>query len=330
MTTTFDPYLRPPEPAPPRRHRTIGHPLGGSQRGPRRPLPPLPGATAVAVWFAFSVALLAIWVFGFAFGLSAVQEQRTQQGLYSQFRTALTPSEAPAIGGNIAPDTPIALLQAPDIGLRDVVIVEGTASDDLREGPGHRRDTPLPGQAGVSVLMGRSVTYGAPFRDVSRLAAGDALTFLTGQGTFTYDVTDVRRAGDPLPTPLPAGESRVVLMTSEGSGWQRGWAPSHVVYVDAQLVNSVTDTVKASTAPVAAPPGQLAVIPADEEAMQGDSSALLPLILWLEALVVVAVGCAWGRGRWGRWQTWIVGVPLVLAVVWGATNCAMQLLPNLL
>ena len=37
-------------------------------------------------------------------------------------------------------------MQIPAIGLHDVVIVEGTDSGDLRDGPGHRRDTPLPGQ----------------------------------------------------------------------------------------------------------------------------------------------------------------------------------------
>ena len=64
--------------------------------------------------------------------------------------------------------------------------------------------------------------------------------------------------------------------------------------------------------------------------MQGDTSALFPLVLWLQGLVLVAVGCAWGRGRWGRWQIWLVGLPAVVAVVWGATDCAMELLPNLL
>jgi sortase A len=85
-----------------------------------------------------------------------------------------------------------------------------------------------------------------------------------------------------------------------------------------------------STAPVAAPAGRPNAVPADEEPMQSDSSVLMPLVLWLEALAIVAVACAWAGSRWGRWETWLVGVPLVLAVVWGATNCGMQLLPNLL
>jgi sortase A len=329
MTTTIDPPVgtRVPPPKPPGRNRFR---RTRPQRAPRPPLPPLSPGLAAVVWFFFTVALLVVWVFGYAFGLSAVQEQRSQARLYAAFRTDLTPSEAPAIGGNIAPDTPIALMQAPSIGLKDAVVVEGTGSADLRQGPGHRRDTPLPGQAGVSVLMGRSVTYGGPFRSITKLLPGERLTFLTGQGTFTYQVMDVRRAGDLLPTPLPPNGARVVLVTSEGSGWRRGWAPDTTVYVDAQLIKSDTGSASAGTSPVAAPTGRPNAVPADEQPMQVDSSVLMPLVLWLEALVVVAVVCAWGGSRWGRWETWLVGVPLVLAVVWGATNCAIQLLPNLL
>jgi sortase A len=302
----------------------------GGSRPARAPLPPLSAPLAVTRWVAVAVGLLALWVVGYALGPSAVQEQRSQQQLYAQFREALTPAKGAAIGGDIARGTPVALMSATAIGLHDVMVVEGTASGDLRDGPGHRRDTPLPGQPGVSVLMGRSVTYGGPFRTIARLDAGDALTFRTGQGRFTYHVMDVRRAGDPFPIQLAAGESRVVLVTSEGSGWQTGWAPDHVLYVDARLVSADTDTGSVSAAPVPAPPGSPSVVPPDEQVMQGDSTAIFPLVLWLQALVLVAIGYGWGRGRWGRWQVWLVSVPMVVAVVWGATDCAMELLPNLL
>ena len=310
---------------PPTRRRSLRRP-----RAPRAPLPPLSAPLAVARWVAVAVGLLALWVVGYALGPSAVQEQRSQQQMYAQFREALTPAKGAAIGGAIARGTPVALMKAPAIGLRDVMVVQGTASGDLRKGPGHRRDTPLPGQPGVSVLMGRSVAYGAPFRAIAKLSAGDTLTFRTGQGRFTYQVMDVRRAGDPLPIQMGAGESRVVLVTSDGSGWQSGWAPDHVVYVDAKLVVADTGSGSASATPVPAPPGSPAVVPPDEQVMHGDTSALFPLVLWLQALVLVALGYGWGRGRWGRWQIWLVSVPIVVAVVWGATDCAMELLPNLL
>lgn len=335
MTATMDTEVgsAPPsdgaDPPPPPRRRLPRRRAGGP-RALRAPLPPLSAPVSIAVRVAVSVAVLALWGVGFALGPSAVQEQRSQQQLYAQFREALTPTKGAAIGGDIPPGTPVALMNLPAIGLHDVMLVEGTSSGDLRDGPGHRRDTPLPGQPGVSVLMGRSVAYGAPFREIANLSAGDSLTFRTGQGKFVYQVMGVRRAGDPLPVQLAAGGSRVVLVSSEGSGWQQGWAPDHVVYVDAQLVQADTGNGSKSATPVPSPAGRPSVVPPVEQAMQGDTSALFPLVLWLQALVLVAVGCAWGRGRWGRWQIWLVGLPLVLAVMWGATDCALELLPNLL
>jgi sortase A len=37
----------------------------------------------------------------------------------------------------------------------------------------------------------------------------------------------------------------------------------------------------------------------------------------------------WAWLRWGRWQTWLVGLPLCLAVLWGISENALLLLPNL-
>jgi sortase A len=66
--------------------------------------------------------------------------------------------------------TPVALLEIPRLGLREV-IVEGTSSDPMMSGPGHRRDTPLPGQVGTSVIAGWRATYGGPFRSIDQLRA---------------------------------------------------------------------------------------------------------------------------------------------------------------
>jgi hypothetical protein len=34
--------------------------------------------------------------------------------------------------------------------------------------------------------------------------------------------------------------------------------------------------------------------------------------------------------RWGRFETWIVGAPVFLAVLWGTSDALMRFLPNLL
>ena len=50
-----------------------------------------------------------------------------------------------------------------------MVVVEGTTPGEPDAGPGHLRDTPLPGQAGVSVVFGRRATFGAPFASLPQL-----------------------------------------------------------------------------------------------------------------------------------------------------------------
>src|SRR5215203_2333052 len=57
-------------------------------------------------------------------------------------------------------------LLIPSIGVSEYV-VEGTDADNLRKGPGHYPDTPLPGQHGTSAIAGHRTTYGAPFRNLN-------------------------------------------------------------------------------------------------------------------------------------------------------------------
>lgn len=293
----------------------------GRPRRPRRTRgarTPLPQGASVAVWILFTCSVTALWVLLYAFVLSGFQEARDQHELYGQLREELGLATAP-LGGTIEPGSPVAVVQIPSLQLSDLVVLEGTASGDLQSGPGHRRDTVLPGQHGTAVVFGRSVMFGAPFARITTLHPGDPITITTGQGEFSYVVDRVRHIGDPLPSLLPADGGRLTLVTSEGFGWQAGWAPNRSVYVDA--------TLQGTTVP--APAGRPRAIPTFEKAMQGNSGALVGLVLWLAGLVLVAGGVVWARARWGQWQTWLVGVPLVLACAWGSTQLALQLLPNL-
>jgi sortase A len=279
--------------------------------------PPAPMPVLVAR-VAFTVALIGAWCVLFVSGLSGVPAARSQQVAYGTLRSGLAQEIVP-IGGSIAPGTPVALLEAPTIGLR-YVVVEGTSAGDLEAGPGHLRSTPLPGQAGVSVLFGRAFAFGGPFHHITDLRPGDAITVTTQQGTFTYHVQDVRRAGDPIPDPPAAGTSRMTLVTAEGVSWRAGWVPNRAVYVDTTL----------SGATVPSPAGRPASVPAAENAMQGDKGALFPLVLWLQLLLLAAVGVVWAQARWGGAQAWLVGTPVVLAILFGVSTTAVQLLPNLL
>lgn len=262
------------------------------------------------------VSALCLWLVLSAMVLGAVQYRADQGRLYDTLRLQLADGTAPL--GAAAVGAPIALLNAPQGQIRDTVVIEGTASKQTQSAPGHRRNTALPGQPGVAVLFGRGTTYGAPFAGIARLTAGDRITLTTGQGEFAYVVEDVRRTGDPLPSALPPGGSRLTLATAEGAALGNGLRAQGVVYVDALLKG--TPRPPSSMRPSAVTGG--------EELMAGDRRAILPLLLWMQALLVVGCAIAWAQARWGLWQSWLTSAPVLLLVLWGAATSAAQLLPN--
>jgi sortase A len=82
----------------------------------------------------------------------------------------------------------MALLQIPSIGV-ETYVVSGVQPADLKQGPGHYPDTPMPGQLGNSAIAGHRTTYGQPFYRLDELQAGDPIDLTTVQGHFTYRVT---------------------------------------------------------------------------------------------------------------------------------------------
>jgi hypothetical protein len=188
----------------------------------------------------------------------------------------------------------------------------------LESGPGHLRDTPLPGQAGISVIFGRRTAYGGPFSRLPRLRAGDTIIATTGQGVARYQVIDVRRSGDPIPPPLAAGQGRLILVTADGPPL----LPSGVLRVDADLAS------KADATPA------MVVSAADlgprEQVLGTDAVAWLPLFLWGQVLLLAAGALSWTRQQWGRWQTWIVAVPVLGFLGLTIADQVARLLPNLM
>lgn len=275
---------------------------------------------AIRILYVFSA--LMVWAILYALVFGALQETRSQDVMYAKFRQELAPGTAgavAAIGAPIKPGAPIAILEIPRLGMRDVV-VEGTSSGDLLKGPGHRADSPLPGEVGVSVMYGRAATFGAPFGRLQKLQPGDAITVVDGAGTFQYVVKDVRRAGSPLPQPIAANASRLTLASAAANGWRAVLAPSAPLYVDADMQGTA----------VAEPGGRPAAVPGNEKLMGVDSGALDSLVHWLFLLILTAAAAAWAFARWGRWQTWIVAAPTVGAALWLVSETAMKLLPNAL
>jgi sortase A len=86
-------------------------------------------------------------------------------------------------------------LLIPSIGVSEYV-VEGTDADNLRKGPGHYPDTPLPGQHGTTAIAGHRTTYGAPFRNLDKLKHNDRIVVELPYGTFVYKVDKTQIVDD--------------------------------------------------------------------------------------------------------------------------------------
>jgi sortase A len=284
---------------------------------PTGPPSPVDNAAGVLSSAFTMIAIVCLWMAVQLLFLGGVSQGRAQDLLYQEFRTDLAGATAP-LGPIVPVGDPVALLTIPEIGLEQVV-VEGTASGDTLAGPGHRRDTPLPGQAGTSVVYGRAATYGGPFAELPDLTVGDKFQVTGAQGKKTFTVIGVRRAGDPLPQPVAEGAARLTMVTAEGSGRLGAISPDSVVYIDA-------DAKKAFPAP----PGRPTAVPESEKAMAADKGALPLLALCLALLLALTLGVVAARQRWSTVLVWVIASPLVIALSWVSTDVVMRLLPNLI
>jgi sortase A len=332
MTTTMDPTEQhATTPAPPRRRRRgdkpsakapkpVKQPKAPRTAAPERPLGTAEAASSVLSSSFTMIAIVCLWMAAQMLFLGSISQHRAQDLLYDEFRhvVAGTPGMESPLGPIVPVGDPVALVTIPSIGLEQVV-VEGTASGETLVGPGHRRDTPLPGQAGVSVVYGRATTYGGPFSKLTDLQAGDKIQVVGAQGKKVFTVDGVRRAGDPLPQPPADGAARLTLVTAEGNGPLGTITPDSVVYVDA-------DAKKGYPAPA----GRPAAVPDSEKAMAADEGALPLLALCLALLLALTLGVIAARQRWSTVLVWVVATPLVIALSWASTDVVMRLLPNLI
>lgn len=159
--------------------------------------------------------VLALCGLVFEFGISGLAAQQSQEGLLPVFKAAAQTTELDAPTVTPAQGSPVALLSIPRLNLKQLV-VEGSSPERLKAGPGHLSVSPIPGEFGNAVLLGHRTTYGGPFRDLNLIHEGDPIFVTTGQGTFTYVVSQVGRvaagAGEPLRGTL---DSRLTLVTSD-------------------------------------------------------------------------------------------------------------------
>jgi len=258
-----------------------------------------------------AASLLAVLILGwavYAFGLSGLQEQHSQAGLYRLLAQQLAQATAPVAP---APDgAPLMILDIPRLGLHQTVVVEGTTGADLARGPGHVRYTVLPGQPGVSVLMGRRGTFGAPFAGLPELRIGDKINITTGEGSYTYTVNAFGQGGKPAVDAFP---NRLVLATGDST-----WIPTHAVYVGARLDGQPD-----------AGSGQTGARTDLDKPLASDTDAWPPLQLWALALALAVVATVVLAVVWNRRAAYLSMAPVLAALLWCVYENATVLLPNL-
>lgn len=275
--------------------------------------------SAAEMWrvVGYGLTVFGLLVVAFAvylFGISRLEYGRSQRHLMKAMSDQLAMGQAP-IGGRIDSGTPVAILEIPRLHLR-VAVVEGSSGDLLKQGPGHLRTSPLPGQRGDSVVMGRRIGFGGPFRNIGDLRKGDRIRTLTGGGGATYVVSSVRTADRHGKNVIPnrAG-NRLTLVTS-----------SPEIRVQRRLLVTATLTSR----PFGTPVGRPTEVSRRELGLQGDGSTVLPLLLWTELLLLAAAAAAWLYRRWSRWSTYIVTTPVLALLLLLVFDNLTPVLPSTL
>lgn len=101
---------------------------------------------------------------------------------------AATAADARRFLGTLEQGQAFGRLEIPRIDV-DAVVVHGTRwGADLSRGPGHYERTTVPGLGKTVGIAGHRTTFGAPFRDIDDLRAGDSITLDLPYATFRYRV----------------------------------------------------------------------------------------------------------------------------------------------
>ncbi|MEN9645874.1 MAG: hypothetical protein RL238_2543 [Actinomycetota bacterium] len=279
-----------------------------------------------------------------------------------------TTSTIPVAPADVLPQgVPVAQLKIPSIGL-DWTVVEGVGVPDLKKGPGHFPETPLPGQLGNAAIAGHRTTYGQPFFNLDKVQPGDLIEVDTLAGKFVYRVdgstvvspaeyASVIPTVDPdtatltLATCTPAYTARqrlivkATLVPELSAGVMRpptATTPEQATsttVADTLPGDSVPDTTEgAATATTDIAPATT-LVPAEssgesdtfEQGWFHDTGAIPQVIVWALLLTAVVVG-AFLIGKWSErlWVAFVMGsVPFVIVLYFFFENVNRLLPPGI-
>ncbi|MEA2902148.1 MAG: sortase [Actinomycetota bacterium] len=258
---------------------------------------------------------------------TGLHEARAQDALKDEFATVATTipaaTDVPSPPTTVAPlvGDAIAHIVIPKANV-DKIVVEGVGVEDLKKGPGHYPGTPMPGEPGNAAIAGHRTTYGAPFYDLSDLAAGDEIMVTTRVGEFRYQVDNLQVVSPEAVEVLnPTEDNRLTLTTCNPR-----YSASERLIVSAKLVTAPVTPPPPPEGTVE-PPTQLA---ADGLAgLSGDSAARGPAVGWGILCAAIWLATWWLSRLWDRWwMAYLVGTPIFLGALFVFFENFARLLPS--
>ena len=213
-------------------------------------------------------------------------------------------------------------IEIPRIGASDV-FVSGVSLSDLKRGPGHYPDTPLPGEAGNAAIAGHRTTYGAPFNRIDELEPGDEIITTTVQGTFVYQVRETFIVRPDQSEVLDPTTTNQLTLTS-----------CHPKYSARERIIVVADLLGQPVA-VPLPPAEGEQPPPPDDPAEldvsGEAASKQPAVRWGAACVLIAcviwlVARRFATRR-SRWLTYVIGAPVFLVALFIFFENFSRLLP---
>ena len=280
---------------------------------------------------------------------TGIREAQAQNALEDEFEERIgtlddttttapdDPVEVPPSTEPLPPPPPpadgdaVARLRIPAIDV-DKIVVEGVQVSDLKRGPGHYPDSPLPGQPGNAAIAGHRTTYGAPFNRIDELEEGDEILVTTAQGSFRYEVQrQLIVTPDQVEVLDDFGDDRLTLTACHPK-----YSARQRIVVVAALVG------EAAPAPTTTPadgtddgnPGNDSGLGSDDGEGQtidaglgGERASAWPAIMLGVACALIWIA-AWLLGKlWRKWPAYLVGLPVFLVVLFFFFENFSRLLP---
>lgn len=254
-------------------------------------------------------------------GIREAQAQNRLEDDFAELLEDVAPTTSTTVGDEppptVAPLPPVpegeptARIRIPKIGV-DKIVVEGVTLVDLKKGPGHYPQTPLPGQEGNAAIAGHRTTYGAPFNRIDELVAGDEIFVETVQGEFRYLVTEQ----------LIVSPSQVEVLEDKGDN-RLTLTACHPKYSARQRIVVVAE-LGPDLVPLPAPVHEAPpVLDLDGEGAPAWPAILLGLLCALIWLL------AWALGRrWRKWPAYFLGLPFFAVSLFFFFEEFSRLLPS--